>query len=97
MKLFAAIFWTVFLAEIGDKTQLATVLFSAEGRASRPLVFAASAAALVTSTLLAVLFGQQLAALVPARVLKLISGIGFLLIGSWLLWEAGLGWSKGER
>ncbi|RME66473.1 MAG: UPF0016 family protein, partial [Alphaproteobacteria bacterium] len=55
-KLFA-IFIAIFIAELGDKTQLATLMFSAEGGANPWLVFAAAAAALVAATGLAVLVG----------------------------------------
>jgi putative Ca2+/H+ antiporter (TMEM165/GDT1 family) len=82
-----AIFATVFLAELGDKTQLATVLFAA-GRESPPLmVFLAAAAALVLSTAAAVALGvaaERHLAVVP---LKLIAGIGFVALGLWTIWD----------
>ncbi len=84
---FFSIFASVFLAELGDKTQLATVLFASDGKTSRWLVFIAAAAALVASTALAVALGtlaQRFAASVP---LKLIAGIGFILIGTWTVFE----------
>ena len=79
----AAIFLTVFLAELGDKTQLATVLFAADGRHSPLAVFLAAALALVASTALAVVAGtlaERYLAVVP---LKLIAGLGFIAIGVW--------------
>jgi putative Ca2+/H+ antiporter (TMEM165/GDT1 family) len=79
------IFITVFLAELGDKTQLATLLFAADSQVSRVGVFCASSAALVLSSLLAVLVGSQLSTVVSPRVLKLIAGIGFIVIGGWML------------
>ncbi len=82
-----SIFVTVFFAELGDKTQLATLLFAADPQVSRVGVFFASAGALVLSSLLAVLIGGQLSALVSPRVLKLVAGIGFVAIGGWLLFE----------
>lgn len=81
------IFITVFLAELGDKTQLATVLFASEGRNNPVLVFAAASAALVLSAGLAVLLGvaaERWLAMVP---LKLIAGLGFIAIGAWTVWE----------
>lgn len=84
---FFSIFASVFLAELGDKTQLATVLFASDGKTSRWLVFIAAATALVASTALAVALGtlaQRFAATVP---LKLIAGIGFILIGTWTVFE----------
>lgn len=82
------IFVTVFLAELGDKTQLATLLFAAEAHTSKLGVFVASASALVLSSLIAVLVGSQLSAYVPPRALKLIAGIGFIAIGIWVLIDA---------
>lgn len=82
---FAAVFVTVFLAEIGDKTQLATMLFAAEGRASGWVVFAASASALVAAAGIGVLVGAQLERLVRPQTLKLIAGVGFIAIGLWTL------------
>jgi putative Ca2+/H+ antiporter (TMEM165/GDT1 family) len=80
-----SIFITVFLAELGDKTQLATLLFAADSQVSRVGVFCASAGALVLSSLLAVLVGSQLSAFVSPKVLKVIAGIGFIVIGGWML------------
>jgi putative Ca2+/H+ antiporter (TMEM165/GDT1 family) len=84
-KSFAAVFATVFLAEIGDKTQLATMLFSAEGQVSRWVVFAASAAALVTAAAIGVIVGAQLERFVKPQTLKIIAGIGFIAIGAWTI------------
>jgi putative Ca2+/H+ antiporter (TMEM165/GDT1 family) len=82
------IFITVLLAELGDKTQLATLLFAADPQGSRVGVFCAAASALVLSSLLAVLIGGQLPAVVSPRILKIVAGIGFLAIGGWILFEA---------
>lgn len=76
------------LRGVGDKTQLATLLFAADPQMSRVGVFCASAGALVLSSLLAVLVGGQLSAVVSPRVLKLVAGIGFVVIGGWMLFEA---------
>lgn len=82
------IFVTVFLAELGDKTQLATLLFAADQQAGKLGVFAASSAALVLSSLLAVLVGAQLSLYVSPRMLKLFAGVGFVAIGIWTLFDA---------
>lgn len=82
------IFVTVFFAELGDKTQLATLLFAAEQDTSKMGVFLASAGALVLSSLIAVLVGSQLSAYIPPRALKLVAGIGFIAIGIWVLIDA---------
>jgi len=79
------IFASIFLAELGDKTQLATIVFSADPAVSRAGVFAAAAGALVASALLAVLIGASLGQwLAPSR-LKVIAGLGFIAIGIWML------------
>ena len=81
------IFVTVFLAELGDKTQLATLLFAADPGVSKLGVFAASSAALVFSSLLAVLLGAHPTQYVLPRMLKLMAGIGFVAIGIWVLYD----------
>jgi putative Ca2+/H+ antiporter (TMEM165/GDT1 family) len=79
------IFVTVFLAELGDKTQLATLLFAAERQQNPFWVFAAAATALVASSALAVAFGSAAQQHLAAFPLKLIAGIGFILIGVWTI------------
>ena len=86
-----SIFVTVFLVELGDKTQVATLLFAADPRLSRRGVFVASAGALTLSTLLAVVVGSQLSNVLSPRLLKGIAGVGFLLIGLWTLLDLGAG------
>jgi len=83
----ASVFAAVFLAELGDKTQLATLLFASD-RSLNPIhVFLAAASALVLSTGLAVLIGSQAARYLEMVPLKLIAGIGFIAIGCWALVE----------
>ena len=78
-------FLTVFLAELGDKTQLATVAIS--GTSDRPLaVFLGSSSALVIASLLGALAGGSVALVIPSGLLQLIASFGFLLIGTRLLW-----------
>lgn len=81
-----AVFVTVFLAELGDKTQLATLLFATDKQQSPWLVFLAASAALVVATGIAVLLGTLATRYVEGLPLKLIAGIGFLAIGVWTLW-----------
>jgi len=83
IRTFGTIFLTVFLAEVGDKTQLATMLFAAQGR-SKWLVFAAAGAALVAAGI-GVLVGGAIERWVSPRTLKVIAGIGFIAIGLWTL------------
>ena len=88
LKLFATIFGSVFLAELGDKTQLATMLFAAKGEVSKWNVFLAASAALVVSTAIGVMAGQFVSSFVSEKVLHWIAGLGFMLIGAWTLWKA---------
>jgi putative Ca2+/H+ antiporter (TMEM165/GDT1 family) len=81
------IFLTVFLAELGDKTQLATVLFASDRSMHPVLVFLAASAALVASTGLAVLIGHQAARYLDILPIKLIAGLGFVAIGVWFVIE----------
>ncbi len=86
-KSFAVIYLTIFLAEVGDKTQLATLLFASEQATNKWLVFAASSAALVTAAGIGVLVGSQLERFISPATLKLVAGIGFIVIGAWTLWS----------
>ena len=80
-------FFTVFLAEMGDKTQLTTITLSSA--TNKPLaVFIGSSVALILATLLGALAGGSIANLIPAFLLKLLSGIVFLIIGIKLLAES---------
>jgi putative Ca2+/H+ antiporter (TMEM165/GDT1 family) len=84
-KVFFSVFTTVFLAEIGDKTQLATMLFAAEGKASKWVIFAGSSLALVLAAAIGVMVGAQLEKWISPRTLKTVAGIGFVAIGLWTL------------
>jgi putative Ca2+/H+ antiporter (TMEM165/GDT1 family) len=85
MRSLFVVFITVFVAELGDKTQLATVLFASNSNLNRTGVFAASALALVLSTLIAVFAGAQVAKYVSPATLRTLAGAGFIGIGIWLL------------
>lgn len=77
-------FGLIFLAELGDKTQLATFAFSAESP-SRLSVFIGSATALVLTSLVAVLFGGLVGKWIPANTIKISAGILFILLGLWMV------------
>jgi len=79
-KLFATVFGTVLLSEIGDKTQLAMLNF-ASGTSSRLSVFLGGTTALAVGSLVAVLAGDALSKVVPVRVLHFIAAAGFVAIG----------------
>ncbi len=87
LKIALSTFVTVFLAELGDKTQLATVSFASTG-ASKLSVFVGSAAALVLSSALAVGVGEGVSRLVSPRVLMRIAGLLFFAVGGWVLWSS---------
>jgi len=95
-KLFASTFAAIFLAEMGDKTQLAT-LSAASGGASRWVVFAASALALVLSSAIAVLAGEAVSRVVPPVWTKRAAGALFIVLGVLLLWgtRGGAGGASG--
>ncbi len=79
------IYAAVLLAELGDKTQLAIVLFSADRQISRMAVFFAASLALVTATAVAVLAGEIISRYVSEKFLRYAAGAGFLIIGLWTL------------
>ena len=85
MKTYVAVFASLLLAELGDKTQLATLIFATNPQISRIGVFLAAAAALVVSTGLAVIAGTQLGDWLPSKQVKLVAGLGFLGIGAWMV------------
>jgi putative Ca2+/H+ antiporter (TMEM165/GDT1 family) len=87
MKELLPIFLTVFLAELGDKTQLATVLLASDGKHSPWVIFFVAASALVASTAMAVMIGQAAERYLTMIPLKLIAGAGFLILGAWMVWE----------
>ena len=81
-------FATVFLAEIGDKTQLATMLYAADDTRSRWTVFLGSASALVVAAAIGVAAGALLGKAVPPHVMKWAAGLGFIAIGAWTIARA---------
>jgi putative Ca2+/H+ antiporter (TMEM165/GDT1 family) len=86
-KMLGLVFGTVFLAELGDKTQLATLLFAADKQVSKWLVFFGASLALIATSALGVLGGALISQYVSARTLQVIAGVGFILIGAWTLWR----------
>lgn len=88
IKLLAIVFGTVFLAELGDKTQLATVLFSTRESVSLVTVFIGASLALMLATGIAVVAGSLISQYVDPKYLSYIAGLGFVLIGIWTIWQA---------
>ncbi len=87
-KVFLTIFGTVFLAELGDKTQLATVLFATRESLHPFVVFLAASAALIAASAIGVAAGSFIADQVDTKVLSYIAGAGFVIIGAWTIWNA---------
>ena len=84
IALLVSTFFTVFLAELGDKTQLAIVSIS--GTSSRPgAVFAGSACALVLASLVGAAAGGSLSSVIPPDALQLAASVGFLFLGARLI------------
>ena len=80
LSLLLSTFLTVFIAELGDKTQLATLTIS--GTSNKPLaVFLGSASALVFASLLGALTGGSISSFLPEVILKSLACITFFIIG----------------
>ncbi len=88
MKVFFTIFAAVFVAELGDKTQLATMLFASDEAVGKLTVFAAASSALVVASAIGVLAGAALSTLISEQTLHYIAGTGFILIGGYTLYQA---------
>ena len=87
-KIFLTVFASVFIAELGDKTQLATMLFAADKEVSRTTVFLAASAALVVASGLGVLAGSVLTQMISEKILHHVAGAGFIVIGVFTLLRA---------
>ena len=88
LKVMFTTFGMIFLAELGDKTQLATFAFAAESK-TRLAVFLGSTSAPVLTFLLAVVFGSAVSRLIPTNYIKVGAGALFLLLGLWMLLSPG--------
>jgi putative Ca2+/H+ antiporter (TMEM165/GDT1 family) len=82
MRELVTMFLTIFVAELGDKTQIATLLFASEGKAKPIAVFAASAGALALGAAVSVIVGATASRFLDGAPVKLIAGIGFMAIGA---------------
>lgn len=87
-KIFLTIFGVVFIAELGDKTQLATMLFAADKEVSKYTVFLAASAALIVASAIGVLAGSLLSEYINEKILHYVAGIGFIAIGAFTLYQA---------
>lgn len=87
-KIFITIFATVFIAEIGDKTQLATMLFAADREVSKLTVLVSASLALIVATVISVVAGSLVSQYISEKSLHYIAAIGFIGIGIWTLVKA---------
>jgi len=87
-KIFGTVFGTVFLAELGDKTQLATLLFASKNAAAAWTIFFAAAAALVLTSAVGVAAGALVSQYLNPRYLSYAAGVGFIAIGVWTIYQA---------
>lgn len=88
LKVFFTVFAAVFIAELGDKTQFATMLFAADKEVSKWTVFWGASAALIVATAIGVIAGTLLSEFIYERYLNYIAGAGFILIGALTLARA---------
>jgi len=88
LKVFFTVFATVFLAELGDKTQLATLLYSCKNANAKLTVFIAASLALTLAAGIAVMAGSFLSGRISQKHLSLAAGTGFIIIGIWTLARA---------
>jgi putative Ca2+/H+ antiporter (TMEM165/GDT1 family) len=86
-KVLLTVFVTVFIAELGDKTQLATMLFAADKDVSKLTIFLGASLALVVASGIGVLAGGVISHYVSEKHLSYIAGIGFIAIGIWTLFK----------
>lgn len=84
-KILLTVFTTVFLAELGDKTQLATLLFATDKAVGKWTVFIGASTALVVAAGIGVLAGGALEQHLDEKLLRYIAGCGFIVVGVWTL------------
>lgn len=88
LKILFTVFGAVFIAELGDKTQLATLLFAADKEVSKWTVFLGASLALIVASGLGVLAGGLISQYVSEKFLHYVAGAGFIAIGIWTLLTA---------
>jgi len=87
-KILSVVFVSVFIAEMGDKTQLATMLFASDKEVSKWAIFLGASLALVAASGIGVLVGSTLSNYINEKYLHYAAGVGFVIIGLWTLWKA---------
>jgi len=86
-KILATVFISVFVAEMADKTQLVTMLFATDKDVSKWTVFFGASSALVLTSAIGVVAGTLLSQVVSVKLMSIIAGTGFVLIGVWTLYH----------
>lgn len=87
-KVLLTVFAAVFLAELGDKTQLATMLFASDKEVNKMTVFVGASLALILASAIGVLVGSVFSQYINTKYLNYIAGAGFVIIGIWTLIKA---------
>lgn len=87
-KILSTVFTAVFIAELGDKTQLATMLFASDKDTSKLTVFIGASLALILTSAIGVLAGSVISQYVSEKTLSYLAGAGFIAIGIWTLSRA---------
>jgi putative Ca2+/H+ antiporter (TMEM165/GDT1 family) len=87
-RVLGTVFASVFIAELGDKTQLATMLFASNKETSKLTVFAGEALALIVTSAIGVLAGSVISQFISEKHLHYLAGVGFIAIGLWTILKA---------
>lgn len=85
LKTFSTVFFTILVLEIGDKSQLATLLYASKDKPELVTVFAAASLALVVAVGIGVFAGAQVGRWLSPAILRWIAGLGFIAVGVWTL------------
>ncbi len=88
LKILLTVFSVIFIAELGDKTQLATLLFAADTDVSKFTIFLGASLALILTSAIGVLAGGFVANYVNEKYLHFIAGIGFIFLGAYTLYQS---------
>jgi len=87
-RILLTVFATVFIAELGDKTQLATMLFATDKEVSKLTIFLGASLALIATSAIGVLVGSAISDYISEKHLHYIAGTSFIIIGLWTLIRA---------
>ena len=88
LKAFSTVFIAIFIAELGDKTQFATMLFASNKEVSKITIFLGSSLALICASAVGVLAGGVISHYISEKHLHFVAGLGFIVIGIWTVIKA---------